>query len=394
MILLFLLLCMAACWLSKKITVSSKINDTVHVALFMIVSRILLLAFAFIVLYFKYPGQDLIALLSQNGDVPHFLHLAEYGYSVGDEYENLMVFYPFFPLCIRIVNLLINNYYLSGLLISNISSIVAACVLYRLFSLEVQSSTAKRAVLFLFAYPFAFFTLFAYTEGLFLMLCALCAFYARQQQWIRSGLCGMLCALTRNQGVIMFGFAVYEYFLTVKETIRTGKSFKQAQQPRAAALFLIPLGLFFYLLLNRIYFGSWFQFLEFQAAEPWYNGADLFVKNLAQHVDMAQQYYPQLAFIIYIPQLILFFTSFALILYGCRKGIRTSYLLHAAAYTLISYTSSWLISGPRYMLGCIFMFLPLAILAENKTIRYILYVLTFSFFFVFFILYLHGYAIM
>ena len=109
---------------------------------------------------------------------------------------------------------------------------------------------------------------------------------------------------------------------------------------------------------------------------------------------MAQQYYPQLAFIIYIPQLILFFTSFALILYGCRKGIRTSYLLHAAAYTLISYTSSWLISGPRYMLGCIFMFLPLAILAENKTIRYILYALTFSFFFIFFILYLHGYAIM
>ena len=146
MILLFLLLCMAACWLSKKITVSGKINDTVHVALFMIVSRILLLAFAFIVLYFKYPGQDLIALLSQNGDVPHFLHLAEYGYSVGDEYENLMVFYPFFPLCIRIVNLLINNYYLSGLLISNISSIVAACVLYRLFSLEVQSSTPKRAI--------------------------------------------------------------------------------------------------------------------------------------------------------------------------------------------------------------------------------------------------------
>lgn len=35
-----------------------------------------------------------------------------------DEYENLMVFYPFFPLYIRIVNLLINNYYLSGLLIS------------------------------------------------------------------------------------------------------------------------------------------------------------------------------------------------------------------------------------------------------------------------------------
>ncbi len=394
MILLFLLLCGAAWRLSRKKMAAGQINDTVRVALYMTASRILLLALAFTVLYFKYPGQDLIALLSQNGDVPHFLHLAEYGYSVGDEHENLMVFYPFFPLCIRLVNLLVHNYYLSGLLISNISSVVAACCLYRLFSLEVQNSTAKRAVLFLFAYPFAFFTLFAYTEGLFLMLCALCALYARRKKWILCGLCGMLCALTRNQGVIMFGFAAYEYFLTVKENISMGKTFRQAQQPRAAALLLIPFGLFLYLLLNRIYFGSWFQFLEFQAAPPWYNGADFFVKNLAQHTDMAQQYYPQLALIIYIPQLILFFTSFALILYGCRRGIRTSYLLHAAAYTLISYTSSWLISGPRYMLGCIFMFLPLAKLAENKTARAILYALTFPFFFVFFILYLHGYAIM
>ena len=91
MILLFLLLCGAAWRLSRKKMAAGQINDTVRVALYMTASRILLLALAFTVLYFKYPGQDLIALLSQNGDVPHFLHLAEYGYSVGDEHENLMV---------------------------------------------------------------------------------------------------------------------------------------------------------------------------------------------------------------------------------------------------------------------------------------------------------------
>lgn len=392
MVLLFL--CAAAYFIPRKKNPGRQNNDTLQVALYMTASRVLLLLFAFMALCLKYPGQDVLAFLSNSGDVPHFLHLAQYGYSVGDAYENLIVFYPLFPLCIRLVNLLVNNYYLSALLISNISSVIAACCLYKLFSFEVQSSTAKRAVLFLFAYPFAFFTLFAYTEGLFLMLCALCSLCARKKQWIFSGIWGMLCALTRNQGVIMFGFAAYEYFLTVKENISCGKSFLKAQQPRAAALLLIPFGLFLYLLLNRVYFGSWFRFLDFQAAEPWYNGADLFIKNLAQHVDMAQNYYPQLAFIIYIPQLVLFFTSFALVLYGCFKGIRSSYLLHAAAYTLISYTSSWLISGPRYMLSCIFMFLPLAILAENKIARCILYTLTFSFFFIFFILYLYGYAIM
>lgn len=377
-------------------------NEMVRLALAVILSRIVVLLLGWIFYRMRVPEGTLHTFyewLTQAGDVPHFLHLAEYGYSVGDEYQNLLVFYPLFPAVIRLFSYIFGNYYVAGLVVSNISAVAGACFLYKLIRLDYSKQVAGDTVLFFILYPFSLFLSYCYTEALFIMLCVMCAYFARRSRWFWCGVTGFLAAICRNQGVIMFGVAAYEYVVQAADLVHAQssgskiKAFFRNLSPKGLFLLLIPAGLGVYLLINKVLFGDFFQFMEFQAAAPWYNGADFFVNNLKQHLEQAQNY-EGLAYIIYIPQVFLFFMAFALILVGIRKKVRTSYLLFIAAYTLVSYTSSWLISGPRYMLSCFLMFLPMALLAQNKIWRYTLIVLSSALFFFIYYLYIFGHAIM
>ena len=81
---------------------------------------------------------------------------------------------------------------------------------------------------------------------------------------------------------------------------------------------------------------------------------------------------------LWVPQFILFFVLLAAILYGFRKKLRPTYLVYLTAYALVTYSSTWLISGGRYTLST----LPLFMLAgrfftEHKNIKKV--IIPFSF---------------
>ena len=147
-----------------------------------------------------------------------------------------------------------------------------------------------------------------------------------------------------------------------------------------------------YLLLNRVLQGSFFRFLEHQAAPPWYQTTKWVSENLAQHFDMAQAY-PGLAFIIYGAQIALYFLTAAALFYGLWRGTRTCYLVYGAAYLIFTYFSGWMISGGRYMLGCVPLFL---IAADIKSARagQLLLAASALLFALYTFLFLQGYAIM
>lgn len=117
------------------------------------------------------------------------------------------------------------------------------------------------------------------------------------------------------------------------------------------------------------------------------------MENLQQHMNMAIDN-PGLAYIIYIPQVLVFLAAFLLIFVGVKYRVRTSYLLHIAAYTMASYMSTWLISGGRYMLSCFMMFIPMGLLARNKIWRIVLLAVSGGLYLMMFYLYIKGYAIM
>lgn len=94
-----------------------------------------------------------------NFDGVHYLMLAQNGY----DGFGTQVFFPLYPLLINILTKITGNFLISGLLISNLSILLAAILLYRLTK-NIWS------VIFLFAFPTSFFFGSVYTESLFLLL--------------------------------------------------------------------------------------------------------------------------------------------------------------------------------------------------------------------------------
>ena len=199
------------------------------------------------------------------------------------------------------------------------------------------------------------------------------------------GICGFFACLSRTQGIILFVCAL----VPIASALLKEKKFKHKEFFWSL---LIPLGFFVYLLMNQILFGNWFQYLEFQAAPPWYNKAQWFGKTLTYSYDMAKAY-PGLAKIIYHPQLILFFVGTLSIFYGIYKKVRTEYLVYMGAYIVTCYTHGWLISGSRYMCACLPLFIVYSSV-KNKYIRYAILAISFMFCIMYTRLWLKGESIM
>ena len=231
-------------------------------------------------------------------------------------------------------------------------------------------------------YPFSFFALGIYTESLFLLLCLLCMITARRQNWLWAGVWGALAALCRNQGLVLILPLLYLWL----------RARREKKQGLVSLCILFPLlGWGSYLALNARLFGDPFAFLEFQAAPPWYQSIKWIGINLVQHWQMALKY-PGLAPFIYHAQLVLYFAAMALLFIGfCRKA-PTHWLIWGGAYLGMCYLAGWLISGGRYVFGC----LPLYLIGSSlpRPARWALLVISGFFFWKMGVYYMQGQAIM
>ncbi len=324
------------------------------------------------------------------GDSPHYLFLAEEGYQSEGEQAKLIVFYPLYPLLMKALGiLLLGNYELAGLLISNVCAGLASVYLYKLVRLDYGEQRAVEAVLLFLLYPFMMFTMGIYTESLFLLLTLAALYQIRQGKWVQVGLLGFAAALCRTQGMLLLAPAVYEWF---HKRAESEKSFKEYTSPKQLCIFLMPLGFLCYLLLNYVKLGDFRAFWEYQQAPPWYQSTHWINANITKDYGMALDY-RGLGFIIYWVQIILIFLTLAVLFYGIRKGVRTSLIVYGGIYTCFCYLTGWLISGPRYMLGCVSLFVVFAAV-EKERIRYVILGVSAVLCMVYTILYIQGQAIM
>ena len=137
----------------------------------------------------------------QRFDAIHYLRIASEGYSATD----LSVFFPFFPLLVRAIGMLLGlDYLFASLLLSTIAAALAAITLNRLVVEEWHDPRlAGRAVAYLVFFPTAFFLLAPYPESLALLLTLIAFRQARRGRWWTAGLAGLACALTRPQGILI-----------------------------------------------------------------------------------------------------------------------------------------------------------------------------------------------
>jgi len=170
-------------------------------------------------------------------------------------------FFPLYPLTMKILGswLLGKDYYLAGILISNISLIISSIFLYKLVLLESDDETASKSVKYLYLFPTAFILSGVFTESLFLALTIICFYYAAKRNWLAVGISGFFMALTRYIGVFVLLPLLYEYLKARDFKFRNIKA-------DILFLLLIPLGLSVFFYYCYYLTGDFFAYIHIESS--------------------------------------------------------------------------------------------------------------------------------
>lgn len=346
--------------------------------LFVFVSRILIFIFVYIIqilLQKEFINISTYFRMWFIQDSPHYINIAQYGYQTVGEERFYIAFYPLYPLLIKAFSFLFYDYTVSGILVSCLFLAIACLYVYKLIILEFgDENLANEAILLLLIVPYSFFFGIVYTESLFLALSAMVFYYSRKKKWILAGIFGMLGSLTKNQGLFLFVPIAIEICLNSSLIIDLKKhSHKNALK---YLLTTIPYALFpfigfsLYLLLNKIVFGDWFKFLEYQQAH-WNNGMWFFADSIKKGFMYALSYDWIFSIGTFIPQVIFFFVAIILIIISIKK-VPLSYTAFSLIVLIFSYSPTWLLSGPRYISSIVPIYIFLSLFTQkSRLIQYI-----------------------
>lgn len=231
---------------------------------------------------FPYRGvaieQNILLSVWQRFDTNWYLKIAQHGYSDAGS----TVYFPLYPLLIRIVSAFVGNPLFAALLISNLALIGALAMLYRLSVALFDTSSARRAVAYWLLFPTAFFLQTAYTESLFLFLTLAAFDFARRDKWLIAALFGVLAALTRLQGVLLILSLMYLWWQNDRRPFTEDRRDLHASRimyyiSRFASLLLIPLAtLAFLAFTNLSLIASYEGELHARFVMPWENVAAAF----------------------------------------------------------------------------------------------------------------------
>lgn len=193
-----------------------------------------------------------------NWDGGHFRGIAENGYL----HSYQVVFFPLYPLLIKILGFAGIPSLWASLLISNLSIIGALFYLYKLVLFDDEDSIAKKTVLATLAFPTAFYFGTAYSESLFLFLVIAAFYYARKKSWLAALAFAGLSSVTRLIGLAVIIGIGMEYFLNTtkppsfkdfwKSSLARGLSYIAATILLTKILAPFATGLDAYLLLGLV----------------------------------------------------------------------------------------------------------------------------------------------
>ena len=296
-------------------------------------------------------------------DSKHYFDIARSGYSLVSESGEVLdlVFFPGYPLVTGMLMTVLPEM-LSGYLAAWIPFLIAGMTLYRLFRLDYDRAKAIRILLWLCLMPGAVFYSYPMSESLFLAATAGAVYLARTRRWFAACVCCFLAAFTRSLGgllLVPLGLELLEQYAG-----RFRKDRKQFLRD-GACLLLIPLALGVYLYINYAVEGDPLVFLKYQKSN-WHQEAGWFFRTAGTQTDYAVRTWtenPVKFWGLWLPNLVVGFASLLLMLLKGRK-LRVSDGAWFFAYFAVSYGTSWLLSGPRYMA----VFYPAAILVEELRI--------------------------
>jgi len=325
-------------------------------------SKVLVFFVGYVTYYFSVghfsPSFILLNMFSR-WDSPHYLFIAQNWYVNSGDPANFIVFFPLYPVLIKLVTFDFAYANLSGLLISNVSAFVAAVYLFKLAKLDFDDSVAKKAVVFLSIFPMAFFFSAIYTESLFFALVISSFYYARVGKWSLAGVLSLLAALTRLAGLLLLPALIVEYLHQKGWNLRKVGA-------EVSWVFLPVLGFLIYLGINVQVTGNPFTFVAIERVH-WYQTIDpLLGFSRALHWATTAAYPENIT----IGLAGISFAAFglAMIVAGFSKRFRMSYLVYMSLTWMLAVATGWWISVPRYIMAMFPMFILLGLFSKRKIV--------------------------
>lgn len=356
-------------WLSH----GKSLRLLLKVTLLVVITRIVLFLIGYMaIVMFREESNSFLGAMEwmwNKWDAGHLLKIAEHGYVAEGEMRFFIVFFPFYPLIVRLFTLFTRNYVWAGFLVSHLSLILSCYYLFKLVNLDRDEKTAWRAVKFLLVFPQSFFLNIVYTDSLFLATSILCFYYLRKQRWLWAGFYGCLSAFTRNFGILLLLPALMEYVKERQVIQKLRKKefeilIKDFISEKGYGILLISIGLILYLIINKVVAGDWLAFLKYQS-EHWHNNFGFFGENIKNYVQNSLSWQPSQRLTLWIPEVLGIFLVTGLIFYSFGK-IRLSYIAYMLVYIFVCASSTWLISGFRYIVSLFPIYLILALALRNK----------------------------
>ncbi len=168
-----------------------------------------------------------------------YFDIAQRGYYWSQSGQSSLAFFPLYPLLMRALAWPFGGgdraLWISGIALSYLCLLLGLTVLHRLTETRCGGrEAARRTVLYVAVFPFAYFFTQVYTESLFLLTSVSAVAAAFSARWGWAGVFGALTALTRPNGILI---ALPLGLIALAGRPRLGELTR-----RAAALALVPLG--------------------------------------------------------------------------------------------------------------------------------------------------------
>lgn len=291
-------------------------------------------------------------------DAPHYINISQNGYTNTGEWLYLIVYFPLYPLLIKPLGVLLDNYVLSALIVSNIAYAVSAFYLYKLVMLDYpHGNKAMRTVFYYSIFPTAYFLHAGYTESLFLALTIPSFYYARLGKWWLACIFGMLASGTRITGIFLLPALFYEYI--------SQKGFK-IPNIRKDILWLgiVPIGFAIYLLINYIVFGDPFKFREI-LRDHWFKNLGFPWVGFLSALGSASWRIPSDRIMMGWAEIV-FAVLGLLLTIAVFIWVRISYGIYILLTWLIVACSTFWMSIPRYTLSMFPIFIVLSLVGKYE----------------------------
>ena len=294
-----------------------------------------------------------------------YLFLAHNGYVTKGSEAAFVVFPPFYPFTIRVINYFLQNLALSAFLISTFSFILAMFVFYKLLIIDYTKKKTIWIITTLIFFPTSYFFFTAYPESVFLLLILLTFLFMRRKNFLLASIFGAFATLTRPFGVLLWMSLLLEWF---------------KEDKKISTLFLIfsfmSLSVSIYLSLNYSLFGNAFAFQNFLQNHwqksftfPWNSLVNSWQRGISTP-DNNPEYKYLVGYAEAIASTIAYVFIIINILFK-KIRMRLSYLAYLSLATLLMTSTSFLLSTPRYLLSIPVFFITLGNITNHTFLKII-----------------------